>query len=109
VTSLYEIDQIIEYKTEVSEKEQTKLRPVILECYYDYLNVFSKEASDMLLPAQPYDHKIELITESSIGYYPLYKMSLEELEAAKQYIQENLNKGFIVLSQAPFVSPILMV
>jgi hypothetical protein len=36
-------------------------------------------------------------------------MSLEELEAAKQYIQENLDKGFIIPSQAPFVSLILMV
>jgi hypothetical protein len=36
-------------------------------------------------------------------------MSLEELEAAKQYIQENLDKGFIVPSHAPFASPILMV
>jgi hypothetical protein len=51
VTSLYEIDRIIEYKTEVSEKEQTELRPVIPECYHDYLDVFSKEASDTLPPA----------------------------------------------------------
>jgi hypothetical protein len=109
VISLYEIDQIIKDKTEVSEEEQTKLCPVILECYHDYLNMFSKEASNILPPAQPYDHKIELITESSTGYCLLYKMSLEELEAAKQYIQENLDKGFIVPSQAPFASLILMV
>jgi hypothetical protein len=51
VTSLYEIDQIIKDKTEVSEEEQTKLRPVIPECYHNYLNVFSKEVSNILLPA----------------------------------------------------------
>jgi hypothetical protein len=50
VTSLYEIDQIIKDKTEVSEEEQAKLCPVILECYHDYLNVFLKEASNTLLP-----------------------------------------------------------
>jgi hypothetical protein len=93
----------------VSEEEQTELHPVILECYHDYLNVFLKEASDTLLPAQPYNHKIELITESSTGYCLLYKMSLEELEAAKQYIQENLDKGFIIPSYAPFVLLILIV
>jgi hypothetical protein len=48
--SLYEIDQIIKDKTEVSEEEQTKLCPVILECYHDYLNMFSKEASNTLPP-----------------------------------------------------------
>ena len=84
--SLYKIDQIIKDKTEVSEEEQTELRPVIPEYYHNYLNVFSKEASNTLPPTWPYDHKIKLTTESSTGYCPLYKMSLEELEAAKQYI-----------------------
>jgi hypothetical protein len=83
VISLHEIDQIIRDKTEVSEEEQTKLRPVIPECYHDYLDVFLKEASDTLPLVRPYDHKIELMTESSTGYCLLYKMSLEELEAAK--------------------------
>jgi hypothetical protein len=48
--SLYEINRIIKDKTEVSEEEQTKLCPMILECYYDYLNMFSKEASNILPP-----------------------------------------------------------
>jgi hypothetical protein len=84
--SLYEIDQIIKDKTKVSEEEQTKLCPMILECYHNYLNMFLKEASNTLPPIWPYDHKIKLITESSTGYCLLYKMSLKELEAAKQYI-----------------------
>jgi hypothetical protein len=44
----------------------------------------------------------------TLGYSPLYKMSLEELEAAKEYIVKNLAKGFIINSHVPFVSPILM-
>jgi len=35
-------------------------------------------------------------------------MLVEELQAAKQYIIENLYKGFIEQSNAPFTSPILM-
>lgn len=35
-------------------------------------------------------------------------MSTEELEAAREYIIDNLNKGFIVPSQSPYASPILM-
>jgi hypothetical protein len=48
--SLYEINQISKDKTEVSEEEQTKLRPVIPEYYHDYLDVFLKEASNILPP-----------------------------------------------------------
>jgi hypothetical protein len=50
VISLYEIDQIIKDKTEVSEEEQTELRPVIPEYYHNYLDMFLKEASDILPP-----------------------------------------------------------
>jgi hypothetical protein len=35
-------------------------------------------------------------------------MSVEQLKAAKVYIIENLEKGFIVLSSAPFASLILL-
>jgi hypothetical protein len=35
-------------------------------------------------------------------------MNAEELEAAREYILDNLYKGFIIPSNAPFASPILM-
>ena len=60
-------------------------------------------------PHRPYDLKIELqgqVTDH-LGYSPLYKHTAEELEAAKQYVQDNLHKGFIAPSSAPFASPIL--
>ena len=43
-----------------------------------------------------------------LGYAPLYGINHEELMAAKKYIQEHLHKGFIVLSNSPVVSPILI-
>ena len=36
-------------------------------------------------------------------------MSQEELQAVKDYLKENLAKGFIVASSAPFASPVLFV
>jgi hypothetical protein len=81
-------------------------------CYSEYKDVFSKVASDMLPPRRPIDYKIELEDSTSpaeaIGYGPLWKQSAEELEAAKNYIVENLAKGFIVPGNAPFALPILM-
>jgi hypothetical protein len=35
-------------------------------------------------------------------------MNAEELEAAQEYILDNLYKGFIIPSSAPFASPILI-
>ena len=82
------------------------------ECYYSITEVFSKMDSNTLPPIRgSTDHKIELEDgkdPSSLGYCPLYKQTAEELRFAKDYITQNLAKGFIVLSLAPFYSPILI-
>ncbi|KAI0991102.1 hypothetical protein K3495_g17085, partial [Podosphaera aphanis] len=85
--------------------------PTIPPEYADFADVFSKAESDKLPPHRAYDHKIELEGqgERSLKYSPLYKMSLDELEAVKKYITENLDKGFIEPSHAPFAAPILFV
>jgi transposase InsO family protein len=76
-----------------------------------YQHVFSKAESDILPPHRPYDHRILLEGEGekALKYSPLYRMSLPELEAVKKYIEDNLSKGFIEPSQAPFAAPILFV
>ena len=56
------------------------------------------------------DYKIEL-TEGSrpedLGYSPLYKLSCRELEACREYITDNLHKGFIEASPVPWAAPVL--
>ena len=56
-----------------------------------------------------YNHKIKLIEPNNLGFRPLYCMTIEELEEVKRYLIENLYKGFIEPSQAPFAVPILFV
>lgn len=92
--------------------EQELVRQLLPERYQEYADVFSKAASDELLPRRTNDYQIELeegkTAESAVGYSPLYKQTAQELEAARNYIMDNLNKGFIWPSAAPFASPILM-
>jgi hypothetical protein len=38
----------------------------------------------------------------------LYLINTEELVAAKKYLQENLRKGFITISNASIASPVLI-
>jgi hypothetical protein len=51
----------------------------------------------------------ELTQANSLSYSPLYRMTTEELLAVKEYLLENLHKGFIVPSSSPFASPVLFV
>ena len=71
--------------------------------------MFSKQAFNTLPPHRYYDYKVELENLHDLGYSLLYKITSEELLAVKEYISENLYKGFIKHSQAPFAAPVLFV
>ena len=82
------------------------------EEYAAFTYVFSKTASDTLAPyREGVDHKIRLTApEDTLTCNHLYKLSEQELQAAKKYITENLNKGFITPSKDnPFAFPILFI
>ena len=71
-----------------------------------------KAESNKLLPHRLYDYQIKLekgASTSNLKFYPLYRMSAEELEVVNKYLVENLNKGFIKPSQALFAAPVLFV
>jgi len=113
ITSLHEIDRIIDEKNKASDPDEQEILDKLPLCYQEYKDVFSKKESDTLPPfRQGFDYKVELEEgadpNKGIGHSPLYKQNTEELEAAKQCLTDNLNKGFIVPSSAPFASPILM-
>lgn len=116
MTSLYEINAIIEHKKRIPDDDQDlvrKIKKTVPTEYHEYLDVFSKAESDVLPIARPgVDHRIKLNegrTPEELRFNPLYKMSLEESEACKKYIVENLQKGFLESSHAPWAAPVLFV
>jgi hypothetical protein len=96
VTSLYEIDRLIEEALQ-DEDEETKeeIEKRLPPACKDYLDVFFKVASNKLPLHRLYDHKIQLEADCNLGFHLLYKQTAAELLATKQYIIENLGKGFI--------------
>jgi hypothetical protein len=93
-TSFYKIDYLIENRRNFSPLIEEELAQVP-EAYHDFINIFFKTASDLLSSHRSYDHKIILEKENILIYNPLYKMFLKELEILKQYLINNLEKGFI--------------
>ena len=114
-TSIHEIDKLIEDKqvdVDMLLNDDVTLKALIRErlsrIYSDYEDVFSKADSDILPPHRPgADHKIVLEKDNNLSPSPLYSMSLKQLEMIKVYLEEHLQKGFIVFSDASFASPIL--
>ena len=76
---------------------------------HDLSDVFSPQKADKLPPHRSYDHEIRLLPEAKLPYGPLYSMSREELQVLREWLDENLRKGFIRPSSSHVASPVLFV
>jgi len=102
--SLYEINRALEPKKEL---KQLNLADYMPKEYHEFLPLFSEAVAKALTPYRPYDHKIPLREGFTPPFRPLYSLSKTELQALKQWLEENLSKGFIRASSSPAASPIL--
>ena len=67
-----------------------------------------EETTAKALPKyQPWDHKIELEPGKTPTFGPIYTLSEKELKVLRDYLDENLKKGFIRESKSPAGYPIL--
>ncbi|KAG6998160.1 Transposon Tf2-6 polyprotein [Fusarium oxysporum f. sp. conglutinans] len=98
--TLEQIDQVLQDKT-----EDLKLPEELQE----FQDVFSPKEAEKLPPHRAGDHHIELIPGGKLPFGPLYGMSREELTALREWLNENLRKGFIRPSSSPVASPVLFV
>ena len=84
-------------------------RSLVPEHFHDFLHVFEKGKAQQLPPHRSYDHTIPLKPDSTPPFGPLYGMSHKELLVLKEYIEENLAKGFIRHSSSAAGAPVLFV
>ena len=76
--------------------------------YRDLERAFSEEEANKLPEHGRHDHRINT-GESEPGFGPLYNLSVDELGVLREYIRDNLAKGFIRPSTSPAGAPILFV
>ncbi len=67
--------------------------------YHEFLDVFDRAQSNKLFSHHFYDHKIELISDSTLSCCWVYQMFSVKLLKVKKYLNENLSKRFITSSQ----------
>jgi len=63
--------------------------------YHEFADVFGKTKAETLPSHRPYDLKINLEEGAQPPVGPIYSLSASEQEALKDFIEENLNMGFI--------------
>ena len=108
-TIVYQIDRLImEYNQErdrlyaaslghekKEESEEEKIKWLLPKEYHDFMPLFIKAVADVLPPHRQYDHKITLKEGFTPPFEPIYSLSILELKALREWLDENLNKGFI--------------
>jgi len=110
--TLFELDQALcnyENKNKEPLTEENRIKELVPKDYHEYLPLFKKAVAEVLPPHCPYDHKIPLKEGFTPPFGPLYCLSKLELQALRQWIDENLSKGFIRASSSPASAPILFV
>jgi len=73
----------------------------------NYPDVFSDQNAKKLAPHRDIDLAIELQPGKEPPYGPIYPLSPRELAVLKEWLEENLAKGFIRESKSPASAPIL--
>jgi len=76
-------------------KETKQGLSYILKRYYKYGKKLWLLESKKLLEYAAWDYKIELEEGTSLKFFLIYKLTKTELVALKEFIQENLRKGYI--------------
>ncbi|KAE8206768.1 hypothetical protein CF327_g7494, partial [Tilletia walkeri] len=98
-----------EQARQLSTSEDTAIRASLPETYHDYVDVFRKSSADRLPEPRHYDHKIPLQPDTTPPCGPIYSVSEGEHQELRNYLKENLDKGFIRPSSSPAGAPVLFV
>ena len=91
------------------QQEGDELEIQLPEALRDFVDVFSPKKADKLPPHRSYDHEIRLTSDKKLPFGRIYSMSREELQTLRNWLDENLKKGFIRPSSSPVTSPVLFV
>ncbi|SLM33414.1 gag polymerase env [Lasallia pustulata] len=76
--------------------------------YQDLKDAFDPVKAKQLPPHQSYDHEIKIEGDrTKLPQSWVYPISNYKLQKLKEYLDENLKKGFISPSHAPYASPVL--
>jgi Reverse transcriptase (RNA-dependent DNA polymerase) len=77
--------------------------------YHDYLDIFNKEKANWFPDTWPWDHKIKMKFGFEPKLFRTYNLTSEEQVELDKSLKENLDKGYIKLSQSPMASPFFFV
>jgi len=88
-------------KEEEAVKSEAETKKLVPEKFHRWIKVFGKKQSERIPTRKIWDHTIDM----KEGFIPqkgkVYPLSREEREEVKEFVKEQLRKGYIWLSKSP--------
>lgn len=94
---------------ETKKENESKIQTLLPAKLRPFKDVFSEIYANELPPHRPYDCEINLLPGTQLYYGPIYPLTEKESATLKEYIEENLAKGFIRKSKSPAGAPVFFV
>ena len=99
----------IEKKFDKVKLDKEKVRKIVLPRFHKQLKVFEKAESEKMSVRKPWDHMINLRKDFIPRKGRTYLMQREEKEEVREFVKEQLRKGYIRSSKSPQTLPVFFV
>ncbi|GBE80324.1 hypothetical protein SCP_0300390 [Sparassis crispa] len=103
-----ELAQQAHKEASAADKPKT-IEELVPDYLHNLKSVFEKKAAERFPETRPWDHAIDLKPEFVPHDCKVYPLSLKEQGAMDDFLEENLQKGYIRPSKSPMASPFFFV
>jgi len=94
---------------EEAAKSEAEAKKLVPEKFHEWIKVFGKKQSERMPTRKAWDHAIDM----KEGFVPkkgkVYPLSREEREEVREFVKEQLRKGYIRPSKSPQTAPVFFV
>jgi len=90
--TIYKINNALKPPKDLEEEQIAKMVPAK---YHQFLPMFRKSLANKLPAHRPYDYRIDLQPDFTPPFGPLYSPTKSDLETLREWLNDNLSKGFI--------------
>ena len=109
-TSINKINVATELAIKENSKKEEKMdKQLVPEEFHEYLDIFSEEKAHRFPETRPWDHKIGMKEGFEPKSFKNYNLTPAEQLELDKFLKENLEKGYIRLSQSPMAFPFFFV
>jgi hypothetical protein len=101
--------QLAHDNAETNPEKKKSLDDLLPNAYHEYRSVFEKEVSERFPESRPWDHAIDLKPDFILKDCKVYPLTPTEQTKLDEFLEENLQKGYIQPSKSPMASPFFFV